>query len=93
MDIFLNVGGNNSYILTLFPFVTDGNITIDFISGRVGDPQINGIEVFNNGNPIPPPTLTPIAAPPNSAPGVPQSNTTLQNVVINCGGEYSFAYF
>lgn len=86
LDIFLSAGGNNSYILTAYPFVVDGTVTIDFVAGTAGDPQINGIEVFDDGNPIPPPTMAPMALPPNAAPIAPTSNTTFQDVVINCGG-------
>lgn len=88
LDIFLAAGGNNSYIVTAFPFVADGAITIDFVAGSVGDPQINGIEVFDDGAPIPPPTIAPMASPPNSAPVAPTSNITFQDIVINCGGEF-----
>lgn len=88
LDIFLAASGSNSYIVTAMPFVTDGTITIDFVAGTAGDPQINGIEVFDDGNPIPPPTTAPVALPPNSAPVAPESNTTFQDVVINCGGAY-----
>ena len=87
LDIFLAAGGNNSHVVTAFPFVADGTLTIDFIAGTVGDPQINGIEVFDNGNPIPPPTTPPVPLPPNSAPVASTSNVTFQDVVINCGGE------
>jgi Malectin domain len=93
LDIFLAAGGNNSYIVTSFPFVADGNITIDFVAGTAGDPQINGIEVFDNGNPIPPPTEAPVALPPNAAPVAPTSNTTFQDIVINCGGAHAFVIF
>jgi hypothetical protein len=94
LDIFLAAGGgNNSYIVTAFPFVTDGTITIDFVAGTVGNPQINGIEVFDNGNPIPPPTMAPVTPPPNTAPVAPTSTNTFQDVLINCGGACISCHF
>ena len=92
LDIFLVAGANNPYTVTVFPFVTDGSISIDFVTGTFGDPQINGFEVFAIGDPIPSPTLAPMALPPNSAPVVPATNTTFQDIVINCGGAYTFTY-
>jgi Malectin domain len=86
LDIFLLAGGNSSYVVVNFPFVTDGSISIDFVSGAVGDPLINAIEVYDSGDPIPPPTVAPMTLPPNVAPVVPTSNTTFEDIVINCGG-------
>lgn len=86
LDIFLVAGGNSSYVVVNFPFVTDGSISIDFVSGAVGDPLINAIEVYDSGDPIPPPTMAPMTLPPNVAPVVPTSNATFQDIVINCGG-------
>jgi Malectin domain len=88
LDIFATAPGKNVlYVSTSFPFVTDGSVTIDLERGTKGDPQINGIEVFTNGAPIPLPTAAPITQP-MTAPilSVP-SNGTFQDIVINCGGK------
>ena len=81
-------GGNVPYIITVSTFVTDGTVTIDF-SRNKDNPQINAIEVFDDGAPVPAPTFAPepsptaapVAAPPNSAPV-----SSFQDIVINCGG-------
>jgi len=89
LDVFaVAPGGNVSYVLSVAVFIVDGNITIDFV-GSIGDPQINGIEIFDDGAPIPPPTSAPVPVPaqtPNSAPVDP----SFQDILINCGGKYSF---
>lgn len=66
---------NVPYIVTVKSFITDGNITIDFVRVKE-NPQINGIEVYDDGQPIPlpsaipqaviEPTLAPISLPLNS---------------------------
>jgi hypothetical protein len=98
LDIYLRApGGNVSYIVTVLPFVKDGSITIDFAIGSVSDPQINGIEVYDAGVPIPSPTTAPqsdfptaapITFPPNSPPVAPNDNFT--DILINCGGTFEF---
>ena len=86
-------GGNVPYIVTVSTFVTDGALTVD-LSRNKDNPQINGIEVFDDGLPIPTPTFAPqavqptafpIALPPNTAPV-----ESFQDILINCGGTYSF---
>jgi hypothetical protein len=83
---------NVSYVVTTRSFVRDTSITIDF-AAVTGDPQINGIEIYNIGDSIPMPTqvpisthptVAPITLPPNSPPVPPSS--TFQDVLINCGG-------
>jgi hypothetical protein len=96
LDIYLRApGGNVSYVVSVLPFVTDGSITIDFATGSVSDPQLNGIEVYDGGVPVPSPTAAPIlpyptaapiALPPNSPPVVPNDNFT--DILINCGGKF-----
>jgi hypothetical protein len=91
LDIYLRApGGNVSYVVRVLPFVTDGSITIDFATGSVSVPQINGIEVYDAGVPIPSPTAAPIAFPPNSPPVAPNVNFT--DILINCGGTFVFVY-
>ena len=81
LDIYTAAPGNNvPYIVTFSTFVSDGVITIDLVR-NTDNPQINGIEVFDDGAPIPAPTVAPLALPPNSAPLPP-----FQDIVINCGG-------
>ena len=80
LDIYaIAPGGNVPYIVTLTTIVADGAITIDLVRNR-GNPQINGIEVLDDGEPI----TAPAASPPNAAP-VPSSDT-FQDILINCGG-------
>ena len=58
LDLMSIRGGNISHIITVSAFITDGNVTIDLV--RVKDnPQINGIEVYDDGQPIPLPTAIP----------------------------------
>ena len=83
LDIYAAAGGNLPYIITASAFVNDGAVTIDLIRNKE-NPQINGIEVFDDGAPIPPPTLAPQVAPPTAVP----PTTTFQDIVINCGGTY-----
>jgi Malectin domain len=84
LDIYaMAPGGNIPYVVTFSTFVTDGAITIDLVR-NIDNPQLNGIEVFDDGAPIPAPTTAPRALPPNSAP-VP-SGGTFKDIVINCGG-------
>lgn len=84
LDIYaMAPGGNVPYVVTLSTFVADGAITIDLVR-NINNPQLNGIEVFDDGAPIPAPTVAPRALPPNLAP-VP-SGTPFQDIVINCGG-------
>ena len=92
LDMFSIAPGNNvPYIVTVSTFVTDGALTID-LSRNKDNPQINGIEVFDDGAPLPAPTFapqadqptaSPIALPPNTAPV-----ESFQDVLINCGGKY-----
>jgi hypothetical protein len=98
LDIYHQAPGNNiPYIVTLVPFITDGSVTIDFVTGSASDPQINGIEIYDGGIPLPSPTnsplsnnptAAPIPLPPNSAPVT--SNGTFTDIVINCGGTSIF---
>ena len=93
LDIYaVAPGGNVPHIVTVSTFVTDGAVTIDLTRNK-DNPQINGIEVFDDGAPVPAPTFAPqaiqptaapVALPPNSAPVA--SNSTFQDIVINCGG-------
>jgi hypothetical protein len=102
LDIYLSApGGNVPYIVTVRPFVTDGSITIDFATGSASNPQINGIEVYDGGLPIPSPTVAPVsshptvapmALPPNSPPVTP-SNGTFTDILINCGGTDNLACY
>jgi hypothetical protein len=81
LDIFAVAPGNNvPYVVTLSTFVTDGAVNIDLVRNK-DNPQINGIEVFDDGAPIPAPTVAPQALPPDSAPVPP-----FEDIVINCGG-------
>ena len=80
LDIYaIAPGGNVPYVVTLTTIVADGAITIDLVRNR-GNPQLNGIEVLDDGEPI----TAPAASPPNAAP-VP-SGDTFQDILINCGG-------
>lgn len=73
LDIFARAPGQNvPYVLTVMPFVADGSITIDF-NNTLNDPQINGIEVFTNGEPTPVPV---------------DYNGTFSDILVNCGGTY-----
>ena len=84
LDIYARAPGNNiPYIITISTFVTDGSVTVDFTRNK-DNPQINGIEVFDDGAPIPAPTLAPRAVAPAAAP-----TTTFQDILINCGGTYT----
>jgi Malectin domain len=81
LDIYAVAPGNNvSYVITHSTFITDGAVTIDLVRNK-DNPQINGIEVFDDGAPIPAPTVAPQVLPPNSAPVPP-----FEDIVINCGG-------
>jgi Malectin domain len=107
LDLMSIPGGNISYVVAINSFVTDGNVTIDFV--RVKDnPQINGIEVYDNGQPIPLPTAVPqtITEPTLSpfssnssmtlatSPVNATSNaTTFEDIVINCGGTYAYSSY
>ena len=63
LDLISIPGGNVSYVVSVNAFVTDGHVTIDLV--RVKDnPQINGIEVFDDGAPIPLPTAAPSSTTP-----------------------------
>jgi hypothetical protein len=76
----------------VFPFIKDGSVTIEFVRGTKGDPQINGIEVFTDGSPIPLPTaapaILPTPAPVPLPPVAPVPANTFQDIVINCGGRF-----
>ena len=86
LDIFAAApGGNVPHIVTVSTFVTDGAVTIDWARNK-DNPQINGIEVFDDDAPVPAPTLAPQVAPPTVAPIA--SNSTFQDILINCGGTY-----
>jgi hypothetical protein len=83
LDIFAVAPGQNvPYIITVSTLVTDGTVTIDFTRNK-DNPQINGIEVFDDGAPVPAPTFAPqaVAPVPTAAPA-----TTFQDILINCGG-------
>lgn len=91
LDIYAVAPGRNvPHVVTVSTYVSDGAVTVDFVR-NVNNPQLNGIEVFDNGAPVPAPTIAPqaippmapIASPPNSAPVSP----TFQDIVINCGGK------
>lgn len=83
LDIYAVAPGRNvPYVVTVSTFVRDGAITIDLVR-NLDNPQLNGIEVFDNGAPVPAPTIAPQAIPP-MAPTV--SPPTFQDIVINCGG-------
>lgn len=90
LDIFAAApGGNVPRVVTVSTFVTDGTVTIDLVRNK-DNPQINGIEVFDDGAPVPapvavPPMTAPVASPPNTAPVAP-----FQDIVINCGGTFDF---
>ena len=74
LDIYARAPGTNvPYIITVSTFITDGAVTIDLERNK-DNPQINGIEVFDDGEPIPAPTVAPQALPP------------FEDIVINCGG-------
>ena len=100
-DLMSMQGGNISYVVTVNSFITDGTVTIDLVRVKE-NPQINGIEVYDDGQPIPLPTIVPQSiGVPTLAP-LPQSPvstnasmspvasrvnaTTFQDIVINCGG-------
>ena len=84
LDIYaIAPGGNVPYVVTLTTIVADGAITIDLVRNR-GNPQLNGIEVLDDGEPVTAPAVAPVASPPNAAP-VP-SGDTFQDILINCGG-------
>lgn len=86
LDIFSMAPGSNiPYIVTFSTFVADGSVTIDLVRNR-NNPQLNGIEVFDDGAPVPAPTVAPRALPPNAAP-LP-SGGEFQDIVINCGGSF-----
>lgn len=90
LDIFAVAPGSNVlYVVTVSTFVTDGAISIDLVR-NTQNPQINGIEVFDDGAPIPAPTISPVTAPSNPAP-VP-SGDTFQDIAINCGGTFKFIF-
>lgn len=60
LDLASLRGGNASHVVTVNPFVTDGKVTIDLVRVK-GDPLINGIEVFDDGQLILSPTIAPEA--------------------------------
>ena len=98
LDLASLRGGNVSHVVTVNPFVTDGKVTIDLVRVK-GDPLINGIEVFDDGQLIPSPTIAPEAIlqpteAPFSMPLLPVSaNTTMAPVIAPTTGSSNFTNF
>ena len=98
LDLASLRGGNVSHVVTVNPFVTDGKVTIDLVRVK-GDPLINGIEVFDDGQLIPSPTIAPEAIlqpteEPFSMPLLPVSaNTTMAPVNGPTIGSSNFTNF
>jgi Malectin domain len=102
LDIFATAPGQNApLVISIATTVTDGSLTIDFITGTVNYPQINGIEVLSLGPPVDVPTLapvplvptaTPVSLAPNAVPVSAPTSSTFQDILINCGGKLFFCF-